>query len=162
MFAMFLKKPWKEAAKKIALSDEVIELKIQKIYEDTYNGHRVQNYLYKIILKATNSQVGFCDLRIGDPQALYYLGDIGYNIFRHARGQGLATRATLLLCELAKELGQSEVYITCNPDNIASIKTIERARFKRIAANQPVPVDEPLFRQGDFYKNRYVKTVRSR
>ncbi len=53
-------------------------------------------------------------------------GHIGYNIRPSARRKGYASQALTLGLEKAKELGLGKVLITCNDDNIASIKVIEK------------------------------------
>lgn len=152
---MFFNKQWIANAKTIELKNDVVYLKANRFYNDTYNGEIVRNYTYRIFKTVDNAFVGYCDLRIGDDEALYYLGNIGYNIFEHHQGQKLAYHATLLLIELAKEVGLETLNITCNTDNIASIKTIERAGFIKVNS-VAVPVSEPLFHQGDYYKYIYT------
>lgn len=152
---MFFNRQWINKAKKINLSDDVILLKPQRFYSDYYNNAPIQNYTYQIIKKDTKTLVGYCDLRDGDESALYYLGNIGYNVFSTYQRRGYATRATYLLLELARQIGLEEINITCNTDNLASIKTIEKCGFTRIAS-VAVPADEPLFQQGDYYKHIYM------
>ena len=53
-------------------------------------------------------------------------GHIGYGIRPSARGQGLATWALGAVLEPARALGLERVLVTCNDDNAASARTIER------------------------------------
>ncbi len=156
---MFLPKQWIAKAKTIKLENDRLILKPTRFYTDTYNRQRIQNYSYQMIRKKDNRMIGFCDLRDGDKIALYYLGHIGYNIFPQYQGEGLAVDATLLLIKLAKEIGMDELLITCNTDNVASIKTIERSGFKYIDSVS-VPVDEPLYHQGDYFKHIYTMDLK--
>lgn len=55
-----------------------------------------------------------------------FAGHIGYNIRPSARRKGYASQALTLGLQKAKELGLTKVLITCNDDNIASIKVIEK------------------------------------
>ena len=156
---MFFNRQWIDKAKSIKLSNDIITLRPQRFFTDRYNGARINNYTYQIFTTTTNQLVGYCDLRDGDEIALYYLGNIGYNIFAHHQRKGYATQATLLLLELAREIGMEKVIITCNTDNIPSIKTIEKCGFKRVDS-VAVPADEPLFQQGDYFKHIYTLNLK--
>ena len=52
-------------------------------------------------------------------------GHVGYEIATSMRRKGIATEALRLVLPEAKKLGIDELLITCNDDNIASIKIIE-------------------------------------
>lgn len=54
-------------------------------------------------------------------------GHVGYEVVTSKRKKGIAKQALKLLLPEAKKLGLSELLITCNDDNIASIKIIEAA-----------------------------------
>jgi predicted acetyltransferase len=54
------------------------------------------------------------------------VGHIGYGIRPSSRRRGLATWALGRTLEEARVLGLDRVLITCEVDNIASMKTIER------------------------------------
>ena len=56
----------------------------------------------------------------------HYGGHIGYDIRPSKRGNNYATLALGLCLKEAKKIGLDEVLITCDDDNIASIKIIER------------------------------------
>jgi predicted acetyltransferase len=53
-------------------------------------------------------------------------GQVGYNIRPGARGAGYATRMLEMLLRKIKEEGWARVLITCNSDNIASARVIEK------------------------------------
>ena len=55
---------------------------------------------------------------------------------------------------LAKANGLSELWITCNPDNLASRRTCERLGAELVDI-VPVPFDHPLWSRGDVAKCRY-------
>lgn len=52
-------------------------------------------------------------------------GDVGYEIFKQFQGNNYATRALALLNNKIKEIGDQQYEIFVEPDNIASIKTVE-------------------------------------
>ncbi|MEU8222757.1 GNAT family N-acetyltransferase [Kribbella sp. NPDC048915] len=53
-------------------------------------------------------------------------GHIGYGVRPAARGRGLATWALGQVLDRARERGLDRVLITCDDDNLASARTIER------------------------------------
>ncbi|ADB33095.1 GCN5-related N-acetyltransferase [Kribbella flavida DSM 17836] len=53
-------------------------------------------------------------------------GHIGYSVRPSARGRGLATWALGQILEVAREREMDRVLITCDEDNLASAKAIER------------------------------------
>ena len=108
----------------------------------------VKTYYYEIVLKKTREVVGLIDLRVGMNEELYYYGNMGYSIFIPFRGHHYALKAGKLLLSIAKEFEMEKIIITCNPDNVASYKTIEGlgAKLKGI---EEVPIGHPLRLQGD-------------
>lgn len=98
---------------------------------------------------------GTLSLRLGDDDDLVqYYGHIGYGVFPPARGQHYAERACRLVLPLAKRNGLNTLWITCNPDNLASRRTCERlgATFVDTVA---VPARHALFERGEHAKCRY-------
>ena len=86
---------------------------------------RVPAYRFHLVVNA--AAAGTISLRVGDNQRLVrYAGQVGFAVDPVFRGQGLAERATRLLLPLARSHGLDPLWITCNPDNAASVRTIER------------------------------------
>jgi predicted acetyltransferase len=56
----------------------------------------------------------------------HVLGHCGYAVVPWARGRGVATRALALLLPEAAALGLPHIDLTTDPDNLASIRVIER------------------------------------
>lgn len=72
--------------------------------------------------------VGFLAVRHAlDEFLLEQGGHIGYSVRPSARGRGHASRALRLGLAHAAGLGLERVLLTCDPDNLASQRTIERA-----------------------------------
>lgn len=69
---------------------------------------------------------GRISLRIGESEAVYYYGHIGYHINPPYRGHGWAEQACRLLEGFMREQGCTSVVITCDPDNYASRRTCEK------------------------------------
>ncbi len=98
---------------------------------------------------------GTIGLRIScSPDIEMYFGHIGYKVFPIARGRRYAERGARLLLPLARAHGMTTLWITCNPDNIASRKTCERLGSELVEI-VPVPPDHPLYARGDREKCRY-------
>jgi len=80
---------------------------------------------------------------------------IGYAVEPEFRGHHYAERACRLILPMAKAHGQNPVYITCDPDNAASRRTIKRVGF-RYVNTVPVPINSELYESGTHTVNRYL------
>lgn len=78
-------------------------------------------YIYFIIVD--DIEVGRIVYREGNDSSRYFDGHIGYSIDEEYRGHNYSYYACLLLREYIEK---DFVYITCDPDNIASKKIIEK------------------------------------
>lgn len=121
------------------------------------DGTWLPSYVYDIISNESKKVVGSCDLRIGMNEYMYYMGNIGYVIYPPYRGHHFAASATMLLFDIAK-LFMEECIITCNPDNIASIRTCELAGCEFVKEVN-VPLDHELIKQNEPVKLIYRKQV---
>lgn len=81
---------------------------------------------YHIRLTLSGETVGRCELHPQHDPAHAFVGNIGYYIKPAHRGRHYAAAACLLLADVARALGMDYLTITCDPDNIASKRTIER------------------------------------
>jgi tagatose 1,6-diphosphate aldolase len=70
------------------------------------------------------------------------------------RGKRFAARATRLLFPLARDLDLNPLWITCNPENVASRRTCERAGGRLVEVVK-LPRDHNLYRKGERAKCRY-------
>ena len=113
----------------------------------------VPSYHFRIVTR-DGSEVGHVNLRIGDTQhVLLCAGHIGFQIKEKSRGHGYAFQACRALAPFIRSF-YLEVIITCDPDNIASRRTIERlgASFLEEIA---VPPEDAHFQRGSSTKRRY-------
>jgi predicted acetyltransferase len=70
--------------------------------------------------------MGRIRLRVGwNEDVIRYAGHVGYNVEPTHRGYRYAQRACRLIIPLAKRHGMSELWITCQPDNTPSRRTLE-------------------------------------
>jgi predicted acetyltransferase len=98
---------------------------------------------------------GGLGFRISDSASIeLYYGHIGYHVYPPARGHHFAERACRLLFPLARSHGMRQLWITCNPDNLASRRTCERLGGVLIET-VAVPRSEPLYQRGEREKCRF-------
>lgn len=117
----------------------------------------IETYVYDIVVPSLERTVGRCEYRVESGQDLRYYGNIGYVIYVPYRGHHFAYKACLALIALMKGKikGLQEIVITCNPENIASKKTIQKLGCDYVETVDIDPRHE-LFRMGDVQKEVYV------
>lgn len=99
---------------------------------------------------------GGIGLRIGStPELELYSGHIGYHVYPPARGRHFAERSCRLLLPLARAHGMDQLWITCNPDNVASRRTCERLGAELMETVR-LPRDHPFYARGEREKCRYL------
>jgi tagatose 1,6-diphosphate aldolase len=106
--------------------------------------------------RADSSMVaGAINLRIGSPDRIVlYRGHIGYSVKPEYRGHRFAARSVRLLMPLAAAHGLNPLWITCDPDNLASRRTCELAGAELVEIIE-VPADEEMYQLGIRQKCRY-------
>lgn len=126
-------------------NDEIVTLKeTERLSEDDTVDH-VASISYDIYNRH-GFKVGCIDLRLTMNEWMYYYGHVGYRIKRLYRGRHYAYLACLKLFEIARnEFGMDSLIITCCPDNIASLKTIQRLTPEFIELAK-VPMNHDLYR----------------
>lgn len=121
---------------------------------------RVETYIYDIFVAQLNRFVGRCEFRYEQGRDLAYYGNIGYVIYKPYRGHNFAYKACVQLIRIISERDQSlkQIIITCNPDNIASQRTIIKlgAVYNRTVS---VDQDHELIALGEDEKQIYVLSV---
>jgi len=131
--------------------DNEIKIVLHRLYKAEKAFNIDKTYVYDIYLIDTNQLIGQCDLRVGTGWYLYYLGHIGYTIYKPYRGHHYAGKACRLLLRQAKEEKMDKLIITCNPDNIASYKTIQYFGAKYLETVN-VPINHDLYLRGETIK----------
>ncbi|HTW95473.1 MAG TPA: GNAT family N-acetyltransferase [Tepidisphaeraceae bacterium] len=107
------------------------------------NPWRVPAYLFHM-QNPGGQYMGRLRLRVGwNDDIIQYAGQIGYAVEPQFRGHHYAERACRLVLPLASRLGMEDVWITCQPDNIASRRTLERLGAEFVAILD-VPPDYPM------------------
>lgn len=131
-----------------------IALMLNRMLQSKEALEHVPAYLFDIV-KHDGTRVGQIDLRMGDTYNLrMYAGQLGYEIIKQHRGLGYAAQSCHLLRSVAQQLGFESLWITCNPDNIASIRTCENIGAVFVG-RVDIPKDSELWYRGDREKLRY-------
>lgn len=156
---LFSKRPSLIPAITHDLTDGVLWLRLSRyVYGTDYVGH-LPSYFFMIREGKHGPVIGQCDLRIGDNETTPYAGHIGYRIYGPYRGHGYAQRASRILLHFAYQLGIEEIIITCDPDNLASKKTLENLQGT-YAGSFIIPEGHVCYQAGDREKCRfYFKTA---
>lgn len=140
------------------LRDEEIVLRLHHTEPADPARNWVPTYQFEICRCADGAVMGVCDLRIGHNQQLYYGGNIGYRIEPPYRGHAYAAKACRLLFELARRHGMDRLIITCNPDNLASARTCEKAGGVLLEIVD-LPPDNDMYLEGERQKRIYAFTL---
>lgn len=140
---MFLETDW--------LRNDEIWLKVEKQFAGE-NGE-IPYYGFAI-MSHSGVKMGACSFRLGSDEVVGLFGHIGYRVMEEYRGRGLAAKACGLVKELARRHGYDHLIVTCNPDNIPSCRTCERAGGKLVRVID-VPKGSELYARGDRTKNIY-------
>jgi len=112
-------------------------------------------YHFEMVNLRSRARMGHIDLRVGDQSVLrLYAGHIGYGVDAEHRGRHFAARSVRLLLPLAARHGIDPVWITCNPDNLASRRSCELAGGKLVEIVD-LPSHLDMYREGDRQKCRY-------
>lgn len=113
----------------------------------------VPAYHFRILIK-DGSDAGHINFRVGDTSHVQACaGHIGFEIRPEFRGQGYAGQACRALASLVR-LFYKTVVITCDPDNVASRRTIELLGAGFVD-EVDVPPHDPGYKRGARRKRRY-------
>jgi predicted acetyltransferase len=110
-------------------SDDILDLNVRMLYEGQGEHGNIPLYGCGLFLAGTDTRVGSIVLRIGEMSSskeFYYDCHIGYHIYDEFRGLGFAVRGCKLISILAKLHEMTELLITCNDQNLGSIRVIEK------------------------------------
>jgi tagatose 1,6-diphosphate aldolase len=114
-------------------------------------------YYHFRILTADGTDVGHINFRVGDTEHVrFFAGHIGFAVLEKHRGNGYALQACQAIAPLVRSIYERAI-ITCDPDNAASIRTIEKlgATFIDVV---PTPLPALDFQPRANSKRRYAWT----
>lgn len=127
---------------------ELFEMALHRI-------HRVPTYHFRMVHRDSLEELGGINLRVGsDPHIERYAGHVGYSVQPVHRGHRYASRSLRLLIPLAGKLHLNPLWVTCDPENIASRRTCELAGAKFVEIVN-VPEHCIIHRKGHIRKCRY-------
>jgi predicted acetyltransferase len=109
------------------VDDDLILRLAEKVAADHKRGFS-PSYEFNAINTFTDAIMGEISLRVGRTHhERYFRGNIGFHIYEAFRGHHYAARSCRLLIPIAKYHNLDPLWITCNPDNYASKRSIELA-----------------------------------
>jgi predicted acetyltransferase len=115
----------------------------------------VPSYELAMMHVPSDECIGRIALRLGADEFLVkYAGQIGYDVAEPHRGHRYAARSCRLLLPLARAHGFTELWITCNPDNVASRRTCEILGAE-LVETVALPADCDMFAEGERFKCRF-------
>ena len=117
--------------------------------------HAVPTYYFRMVKVPSAAAVGRINLRVAsNPHIEQYGGHIGADVEPDHRGHHYAARSVRLLLPLARRLGLDPLWITCDPDNLPSRRSLEIAGAEFIEIVD-VPADCAIHKSGHPRKCRY-------
>jgi len=137
------------------LRDDGVVLRLVETHPADAAKKWVPYYVFHIVSANSGERAGEIHLRIGDTEHMrMYGGHVAYGVRPPYRGAHFAGRALRLLLPLARRHGLAELWITCNPENLASRKTCEFAGAEFIEIVD-LPPDVDMYQEGERQKCRY-------
>ena len=137
------------------LIDHDLELVLVEEYPGDPAINYVPAYKFRMTPVGQDEEIGHIELRIGNTNHIVmYGGHIAYGVRPEHRGHRYAARACRLLLPLARSHGLKTLWITCNPDNVASRRTCELAGAGLIEIVD-LPEDTDMYQEGERQKCRY-------
>ena len=134
------------------LADGPVNLRFSVILPGDPERGFVPAYHFRITVNGT--EVGHINLRVGDTDHVRFCaGHIGYEIYPAHRGHRYAFHACRALAPFARSLCP-EFIITSDPDNQASVRTIELLGAT-LLDEVPVPPHDPHYLRGSRTKLRF-------
>ncbi len=137
------------------LADGELRLVLVKTLPPDPDKELVPAYEFEMRHSGTDEKLGHINLRISNTDKIVkYGGHIGYDVHPEHRGHHYAARSCQLLFALVRLHGLSTLWVTCNPDNLASRRTCEIAggAFVEII---DLPEDNDQYQAGERQKCRY-------
>ena len=137
------------------LEDEDLRLVLVKTLPPDPEKELVPAYEFEMRHSGSDDIMGHINLRIGNiDKIVKYGGHIGYDVIPEHRGHHYAARSLKLLFPFVRSHGIGTLWITCNPDNIASRRTCEIAGGTFIEIVD-LPEDNDQYHAGERQKCRY-------
>ena len=134
------------------IDGDIVSLRLLETIEG--NGDELPFYWWSIVEKTTGACVGKISLRLGHNYHSYWNGNVGYEVDEPYRGNHYAAIALKLVLPIAKAHGMDHLFVSCDENNAASYRTIERCGGKLLEISYP-PEDWVFYRPGLALKRIY-------
>jgi predicted acetyltransferase len=137
------------------LADGELELALVRRFPPDSSRDWVAAYKFEMRAAGSTNAVGRVSFR-AQPHRLIelYRGQIGYEVAPEHRGKHFAERSVRLLLPFIRRHGFSEIWITCDPDNLASRRTCERLGAT-LVETIALPETEEMYARGHQMKCRF-------
>jgi len=136
------------------------ELVLELIGLEPHAVHKVPTYFFRMVHAESKEELGGINLRTETTSHIeFYAGHVGFGVHAAHRGHRYAARAVKLLLPVAVRLGLDPLWITCDPDNVASRRSCELAGAQFVEIVE-VPANCIIHRSGHKQKCRYRIEVR--
>ena len=113
-------------------------------------------YVFHMRPVGQKTNVGNIALRVGHNENIEkYAGHIGYYVSPKYRGHRYAARSCKLVLPIARRHSLNPLWITCNPDNLASRRTCEIVGARFVETVKVPPNFYRLYKNSDRLKCRY-------
>ena len=104
-----------------------LELVLLSIVQTSCPDEALKTLKFSMINHLSGQIMGDLNLRVGYTDNIkFYRGNIGYAVSENYRGNNYSARACQLLVPMLKKMNFSPIWITCNTDNLASRRNIEK------------------------------------
>ena len=127
------------------IDGDIVSLRLLETVEG--NRDELPFYWRSIVENATGANIGKISLRLGHNYHSYWNGDVGYEVDEPYRGNHYAAIALKLVLPIAKAHGMDHLFVSCDENNAASYRTIERCGGKLLEISYP-PEDWIYYRPG--------------
>jgi predicted acetyltransferase len=108
------------------IQDGEFKLRLHKVHSAADSPWGVPSYAFRMVM--ADREIGHLNLRISRRwRFTHHAGQVGYSVAAEFRGRGLAGRALEMIGPLARANGLTTLWITCNTDNAASMRVLEKA-----------------------------------
>lgn len=143
-----------EALRSLKLRHGDLELRLSDY--SVHSFHRVPTYSFRMFSQHSEHELGQINIRIGSTSHIErYAGHIGYSVHPAHRGHHYAARSVALLLPLARHHGIDPIWITCDPENAASRRSLEIAGAEFVEIVEVPPTCGIRSFGGKLHKCRY-------
>jgi tagatose 1,6-diphosphate aldolase len=109
------------------LLDNELKLRFEGKKQVTEPDNNIQAYCFSMVNLMTEKEMGGINIKVGYTENIVnYRGNIGFTVYDEFRGKHYSSRSCILLIPVIATLKMTPIWFTCNVDNVASIRNIEK------------------------------------